>query len=97
MTTTATKTPTRVATDYEPIDRLEEKVKLLVAMIGRIKSEQARMAEENMRLTRELDGGRAELADARGPSAEAALLRQERDVIRTRVEEMLGQLEALHL
>ena len=46
--------------DLEPIDRLEEKVKMLVAMIGRLKADQARAAEENARLSRELEAARAQ-------------------------------------
>ena len=46
--------------DLEPIDRLEEKVKMLVAMIGRLKADQARAAEENARLSRELESARAQ-------------------------------------
>ena len=38
------------------IDRLEEKIKLLVNTIGRIKGEQNRVAEENVRLKNEIDG-----------------------------------------
>ena len=45
--------------DLEPIDRLEEKVKMLVAMIGRLKADQARAAEENTRLSRELEAAQA--------------------------------------
>ena len=45
--------------ELEPIDRLEEKLKLLVAMVDRMKTEQARAAEENQRLSRELDVMRA--------------------------------------
>ena len=47
------KTATR-SIDLEPIDRLEEKLKLLVSMIERMKAEQARAQEENQRLSREL-------------------------------------------
>lgn len=83
--------------DLEPIDRLEEKVKLLVAMIGRLRSEQARAAEENLRLARELETQRARLAEVAGSTAEVATLRQERDLIRARVAEMLDQLDALNL
>jgi hypothetical protein len=39
--------------ELEPIDRLEEKVKLLVAMVDRMKAEQARAAEEHQRLSAE--------------------------------------------
>ena len=82
--------------DLEPIDRLEEKVKLLVAMIDRMKAEQVRAADENAKLTRELEAARARLADAEALTAEAAELREERETIRARVADMLEQLEALH-
>ena len=90
------KTATR-SVELEPIDRLEEKVKLLVGMVERMKSEQARAAEENQRLARELDAMRARLAASDTMQSEMALLKEERDVIRMRVGEMLDQLEALNL
>jgi regulator of replication initiation timing len=83
--------------ELEPIDRLEEKVKLLVGMVERMKAEQARAAEENQRLSRELDSMRARLASAEGLASELSMLKDERDVIRTRVTDMLEQLEALSL
>ena len=61
--------------DLEPIDRLEEKVKMLVAMIGRLKADQARAAEENARLSRELESARAALPIPRTGLAEVAALR----------------------
>ncbi len=90
------KTATR-SVELEPIDRLEEKVKLLVAMIERMKSDQARAAEENQRLSRDLDSMRARLASSEGLLSELSTLKEERDVIRTRVTDMLEQLEALSL
>jgi len=90
------KTATR-GVDLEPIDRLEEKVKLLVAMVERMKLESARAAEENQHLTHELDGLRGRLASSEGLVAELSALKDERDVIRTRVTDMLEQLEALSL
>jgi regulator of replication initiation timing len=83
--------------DLEPIDRLEEKVKLLVAMVDRMKAEQARAAEENQRLSRELDAMRARVMAADATAGELMSLRGERDAIRTRVSDMLEQLEALSL
>jgi len=83
--------------DLEPIDRLEEKVKLLVNMVERMKLETARAAEENQRLSREMDALRARLSSSEGIVAELATLKEERDVIRTRVTDMLEQLEALSL
>ena len=90
------KTATR-SVELEPIDRLEEKVKLLVGMVERMKSEQARAAEENQRLSRDLDSMRARLASSEGLVSELSTLKEERDVIRTRVTDMLEQLEALSL
>ena len=83
--------------DLEPIDRLEEKVKLLVGMIDRLRSESAKASEENTRLTRELDVARARLAEAESAGTEAVTLREERDLIRARVDEMLQQIESLNL
>jgi len=83
--------------ELEPIDRLEEKVKLLVGMVERMKAEQARAAEDNQRLSRELDAMRARLASNDGLASELSSLKEERDVIRTRVTDMLEQLEALSL
>jgi regulator of replication initiation timing len=91
----ATKTATSSA--VEPIDRLEEKIKTLVSVIGRLRGEQARAVEENARLTREVETLTARLADAESATAELADMRGERDQIRTRVSEMLQQLDALNL
>jgi regulator of replication initiation timing len=90
------KTATR-SVDLEPIDRLEEKMKLLVGLVERMKAEQARATEENQHLSRELESMRARLATSEGLGAELSTLKEERDVIRTRVTDMLEQLEALSL
>ena len=90
------KTATR-SVDLEPIDRLEEKVKLLVSMVERMKAESARAADENQRLSRDLEAARARLASSEGLSSEVTTLKEEREVIRTRVSDMLEQLEALSL
>jgi regulator of replication initiation timing len=83
--------------DLEPIDRLEEKLKLLVGVIERLRGDSARMSEENTRLARELDSAHARLNEAEGTSAEMAALHEERDLIRARVGEMLQQIESLNL
>jgi regulator of replication initiation timing len=82
-------------TELEPIDRLEEKIKLLVDMIGRLRAEQTKAAEDHARLTHEIDALRARLADSEGSHVELAALRDERELIRGRVADMLAQLEAL--
>ena len=90
------KTMTR-SVDLEPIDRLEEKVKLLVSLVERMKLETARAEEENLRLAHELDSVRARLSSSEGLVTELSALKDEREVIRTRVADMLEQLEALSL
>ena len=83
--------------DLEPIDRLEEKVKLLVGMIDRLRADNARISDDNARLTRELETTRQRLAEAETAGTELVTLREERDLIRSRVGEMLQQIEALNL
>ena len=83
--------------ELEPIDLLEEKIKMLVTMIGRLKADQARAAEENARLSRELDAARARIADSEAGLAEVDALRVERESIRVRVTDMLQQLEGISL
>jgi regulator of replication initiation timing len=90
------KTATR-SVDLEPIDRLEEKLKRLVGMIEQMRTAQARAAEENQRLTREIESMHARLATGESAAHELSALKEERDVIRTRVGEMLEQLDALNL
>jgi regulator of replication initiation timing len=83
------------AVDLEPIDRLEEKIKLLVGMVTRLRAEQARAADENSRLMQEIAGLRARLDESEGAASEITVLRDEREAIRTRVTDMLDQLEHL--
>ena len=85
------------AVDLEPIDRLEEKIKLLVAMINRLRAEQAKAADDNARLSQEITSLRARLADSEGAANEIAALRGERETIRNRVTDMLSELEHLNL
>jgi FtsZ-binding cell division protein ZapB len=92
----ATKTATR-SVDLEPIDRIEEKVKALVGLIDRLRTDQSRAAEENDRLAREVEALRERVASGETLNTELSSLKEERDVIRTRVGEMLEQLEALNL
>ena len=83
--------------DTETLDRLEEKVKLLVALIGRMRTEQARMDDEHQKVAKELEAARIRLQEVDGTTAEISSLKEERDVIRTRVSSLLEQLEGLNL
>jgi regulator of replication initiation timing len=82
-------------TDLDPIDRLEEKVRTLVGLVTQLRAEHARSTEENFRLSRELENLRTHLAESEVSGSELDALRQERDVIRARVSEMLQQLESI--
>ena len=90
------KTATRSA-EVESLDRLEDKIKRLVAMVERMKGDQTRAAEENQRLKAEIESLKARAASGESLSTELAAMKDERDVIRTRVSEMLHQLDALNL
>ena len=81
----------------ESIDRLEDKIKLLINTITRIKGEQSRVAEENGKLRAEIDTLKARINSAESAGAEVMSLREERDLIKGRVTEMLKQLDGLNL
>ena len=83
--------------DLEPIDRLEEKLKMLVNVIDRMRAENAKASQDNERLVRELDSMRARIAEAEGTGTELTALREERELVRSRVSEMLQQIEGLNL
>jgi len=92
MAQTKTTTP-----GLESIDRLEEKIKLLVNTIVRLKGEQTRAAEDNGRLKAEIEALKGRMSSAESAGAEVATLREERDLIKTRVSDMLKQLDSLNL
>ena len=83
--------------ELESIDRLEEKVKLLVGLVERLRTNEGRLSEENGRLVRELDTALARLTASEGANSEIAVLREERELIKSRVDDMLAQIEALNL
>lgn len=85
------------ALGFDAIDRLEEKVKLLVGVIDRLRMDNARAADENARLRADLEAARARISEAEGTGAELTALRDERQQIRLRVEDMLKQIEALKI
>ena len=92
MAQTKTATP-----GLESIDRLEDKIKLLINTISRIKGEQSRVAEENGKLRAEIETLKARVNSAETAGAEVMTLREERDLIKNRVSDMLKQLDGLNL
>lgn len=83
--------------DLQPIDRLEEKVKQLVQLVDRLRAENTRVADDNVRLMRELEAAKTRLSEADTTGAELTAMREERDAVRTRVAEMLAQIDRLAL
>ena len=83
--------------DVEPIDRLEEKVRQLVGVIDTLRAERAKAVDEATHLQRELDAARSRLSESSQATAEVSRLREERELIRTRVTQMITQIEKLNL
>lgn len=81
----------------EPFDRLEEKIKLLVSTIARLKGEHTRLTEENGRLQRDITALQERVSQAEHTGSEVTALKEERDLIRTRVGEILAELDTLKL
>jgi len=88
---------TAQSVELDAIERLEEKVRKLVALVEEMRGERARLAAENRSLGDEVGALRKKLVDGEGAAAEVATLREERDQVRTRVKDMLAQIEALEL
>lgn len=88
---------TGAALDLQPIDRLEDKVRQLVSLVDTLRADRAKALDEVARLQRELDNTRAHLSEATGASAEVATLREERELIKERVTQMLAQIDKLSL
>ena len=85
------------AVDLQPIDRLEEKLKQLVQLVDRLRAENTRVADDNVRLMRELEAAKSRITEADTAGAELAAMREERDAVRDRVAEMLAQIDRLAL
>ncbi len=83
--------------EIDAIERLEDKVRKLVSLVEEMRSERTRLAAENRALGDEVGGLRKKLVDGEGAAAEVATLRDERDQVRSRVKEMLAQIDALEL
>ena len=85
------------AVEIQPIDRLEEKVRQMVGVIDALRAEKSRVSEEAARLQQEVNALKARLADGATAVAELSSLREERDLIRDRVSQMISQIDKLNL
>jgi regulator of replication initiation timing len=85
------------AVETQPIDRLEEKVKQMVSVIDSLRAEKSRALDESARLQQEITGLKARLSEGANAASEATTLREERELIRSRVSQMLTQIDKLNL
>ena len=77
-------------TGLESIDRLEEKIKLLVnTIVAHQGRADPRRGRERQAARREIDGLKARINTAESAGAEVTSLREERDLIKSRVSDML--------
>ncbi len=83
--------------DLATVDRLAQKVTVLVQILERTRQELAESRADNQRLNEELSALQDRLTDAQKDAAEVESLRAEREQVRSRVSGMLDQLEALDL
>jgi regulator of replication initiation timing len=87
---------TGAAMELQPIDRLEEKVQQLVNLIDTLRADKARAIDEAARLQHEVGALKARLSESANASAEVSSLREERDLIRTRVAQMIATIDQLN-
>ena len=66
-------------------------------MIETSRTESTKLRADNERLGQEVDALQAQLSDAAGVATELQAMREERDQVRTRVADMLAQLDALQM
>ena len=88
---------TAQSVELDAIERLEEKVRKLVALVEEMRGERARLTAENRALGDEVGVLRKKQVDGEGAAAEVNTLRDEREQVRARVKDMLAQIEALEL
>ena len=90
-------TNTTQSVDLETIERLAEKVRALVGLLERTRTELVQTTEDNGKLMQEVEALRKQLATAQTDGAEVKTLLAEREQIRIRVSEMVDQLDAIGL
>ena len=90
-------TATATVADLGVVERLDEKIRQLITLVERSRAESAKLRADNDRLGKEVDVLQSQLADAAGVASELQSLREERDQVRTRVADMLAQLDALQM
>ena len=88
---------TATAADLGVVERLDEKIRQLITLVEKSRAESTKLRAENDRLETAVDTLQAQLSDAAGVSAELQSMREERDQVRSRVADMLAQLDSLQM
>ncbi|MGV3517913.1 cell division protein ZapB [Luteitalea sp.] len=88
---------TATAADLGVVERLDEKIRQLISLVEKSRAESTKLRADNERLGKEVDALQAQLSDAAGVATELQAMREERDQVRTRVADMLAQLDALQM
>lgn len=83
--------------DLGVVERLDEKIRQLISLVEKSRTESVRLRTENERLTKEVNALQTQLTDAEGVAVELQALRDERDQVRARVADMLAQLDDLQM
>jgi regulator of replication initiation timing len=86
---------TATGVELDAIARLEDKVRKLGSVVEQARTETARLTSENKALNDEVSALRKKLVDSESANAELTVLRDEREQVRTRVADMLAQIESL--
>ena len=88
---------TTQAVDLDQIERLADKVRALVGVLERTRTELTQTIEDNQRLQREVESMREQLSTAANSGEEMTTLLAEREQIGSRVREILQQLEGINV
>lgn len=88
---------TTTVSDLGVVERLDDKIRQLISLVEKSRAESAKLRADNDRLGKEVDALQAQLSDASGVATELQAMREERDQVRTRVADMLAQLDALQM
>ena len=83
--------------DLGVVERLDEKIRQLISLVEKSRTDSVRLRTENERLAKEVNTLQTQLTDAEGVAVELQALREERDQVRTRVADMLAQLDDLQM
>ena len=82
--------------DIESIERLANKVKELVELLERTKTELSKQIEDNARLTKAIENLESERSENQSDPVDVENLLDEREQIRKRVTTILEQLERIN-